>query len=368
MWSPDTQAVHAGRPEHAPGAPVNTPITLTSTYVHSAEVGYARDGNESWFALEDALAALEGGHATLFSSGLAAASALSSLIPMGGKVVVPQATYFGVKNIFVELEKRGALELTVVPSGETTDIVNALAGADLVWLESIANPTMTIADIPTIAMAAKAQSALVVVDSTFATPLRQKPLDLGADIVMHSATKYIGGHSDLLMGITVCASAEHAHRMAAYRHDHGATPGALETYLALRGLRTLALRLERAEANALELATRLSAHPKVTKVNYPGLADNSEYVLAQKVLPTGCGAMLSFEVDADPKVIDSSLEKLQLITHATSLGGVESLIERRARYQSEADGGVPLNLIRFSVGIENVDDIWEDLTAALGRL
>ena len=368
MWSPDTQAVHAGRPEHVPGAPINTPITLTSTYVHSSDVSYARDGNETWFALESALASLEGGHATLFASGLAAATAISSLIPVGGKVVVPQATYFGVKNIFVELEMRGAIELTVVPSADTTDIINALTGADLVWLESIANPTMAVADIPTIAKAAKAQGALVVVDSTFATPLRQKPLELGADIVMHSATKYIGGHSDLLMGVTVCASAENAQRMAAYRHDHGATPGALETYLALRGLRTLALRLERAEANALELATRLLAHPKVMKVNYPGLAGNSEFGLAQKVLPTGCGAMLSFEVDADPKSIDASLEKLNLLTHATSLGGVESLIERRARYQREADGGVPLNLIRFSVGIENVEDIWADLTAALNRL
>jgi cystathionine gamma-synthase len=350
------------------GSAMNVPITLTSTYVHGSEVGYARDGNESWFALEAALSELDGGHATIFSSGLAAATAIASLIPLGGKVVVPNATYFGVKSIFQKLEERGLIKLEIVDGSKTENILNACEGTSIVWLESIANPTMLVSDIPSIAQAAHAHGALVVVDSTFATPLRQKPLDLGADIVLHSATKYIGGHSDLLLGVTVCKSTGHAKAMASYRHDYGATPGALETYLALRGLRTLAVRLDRAEANAMELAKRLAEHAIVSKVNYPGLIGNTEYEIAQRVLPNGASAMLSFELRAEPGAIDIALEGLKLISHATSLGGVESLIERRARYESEASGGVPLNLVRFSVGIENVDDLWNDLTGTLANL
>ncbi|MEN9679983.1 MAG: hypothetical protein RLZ57_1112, partial [Actinomycetota bacterium] len=222
--------------------------------------------------------------------------------------------------------------------------------------------------IPAIAAAAKKVGALSVVDATFATPLRQKPIELGADIVLQSATKFIGGHSDLLLGAVICKSAEHSAKISSYRHEFGAIPGSLEAFLALRGLRTLAVRLDRSEANAIELAKRLKVHPKVLKVNYPSLEGDSQFEKAKRVLPNGCGAMVSFELDAKPEQVDQLLSGLKLISHATSLGGVESLIERRTRYDVEVQAGVPMTLCRFSVGIENVEDIWADLEAAIKKV
>jgi cystathionine gamma-synthase len=366
--TPETLAVHAGRPSRVPGAPLSTPITLSSTYVHTAAIEYGRDGNDGWSALETALAALDGGRALTFASGLASATAIASLVPAGGKVVLPQAAYYGVKGIFQALERNKLIELVLVDGSDTAAYIEASHGAHLVWMESIANPTMVVTDIPTITTAAKANGAITVVDATFATPLRQKPLEYGVDIVMHSVTKYLAGHSDLLLGAAITNSAEIYDQLFSYRHDHGAIPGGLETYLALRGVRTLGVRLERAEANALDLSQRLASHPRVTKVNYPGRVGDSQYEVAQKVLPDGASAMMSFELDATPEQVDSMLEGLNLITHATSLGGVESLIERRARYAPEANAGVPLTLCRFSVGIENVEDLWQDLATALAQL
>jgi cystathionine gamma-synthase len=234
----------------------------------------------------------------------------------------------------------------------------------MVWVESIANPLLVVADVPAIAAGARERGALTVVDSTFATPLRQKPLALGADIVMHSATKFIGGHSDLLLGVVVCRDLEHASAMSAFRHDHGSIPGALESYLALRGLRTLAVRLDRAEASAAELARRLLAHPLVSAVHYPGLPGDSQHGQAARALPDGCGPMLSFEVEGTIAQTDAFLDRLRLFAHATSLGGVESLIERRSRYVGDAAVVGP-TLCRVSVGLENVEDLWADLDAAL---
>lgn len=367
-WDDNTIAVQAGRPLRVTGAPMNEPITLSATYVHTADIGYGRDGNNGWAALERALSQLDGGHAVTFASGLAAATAISSLVPTGGLVVIPQAAYYGVKGIFGALAERGQIRLQLVDASDTDAVIAACDGAAMVWMESIANPTLVVADVPKIVAAAKKAGALAVVDATFATPLRQKPLELGADIVMHSATKFIGGHSDLLLGAVTSQSEEHATAIAAFRHDNGAIPGALESFLALRGLRTMAVRLDRAQANALELAKRLSAHQKVSKVNYPGLEGDSQFDIAQRVLPHGSGAMLSFELASTAEKVDAALEELTLITHATSLGGVESLIERRARYDAELNAGVPETLCRFSVGIEDVDDIWNDLEKAFSHL
>jgi cystathionine gamma-synthase len=252
----------------------------------------------------------------------------------------------------------------MTPPDDTAAILAAADGADMVWVESIANPLMVVADVPAIAAGARQCGAISVVDATFATPLRQRPLELGADIVMHSATKLIGGHSDLLLGAAVCRDDAHADFLAAHRHDHGAIPGGLEAFLALRGLRTLAVRLDRAEASAADLARRLASHPNITKVYYPDLARDSQHERATRVLPNGSGPMLSFEVAGTVEQTEAVLSGLRLLTHATSLGGVESLIERRARYAGDAAVVGP-TLCRMSVGIENVEDLWADLNGGL---
>ena len=367
-WRPETVTVQAGRPARTPGAPMNPPITLSTTYVHTSDIGYGRDGNSGWIALETALGKLEGGIAVTFASGLAAATAIADLVPTGGTVVLPNAAYYGVKNVFQRMEAHGRLKVRIVDADKSEKVIAALDGAKMVWMESVANPSMVVTDIPAITAEAQKRGITSVVDSTFVSPLRQRPLDLGADIVLHSATKVISGHSDLLLGAVVCKSQEHAAFMVTHRHDHGAIPGALEAYLALRGLRTLAIRLEKAQSNALELAKRLKAHPFVTKVNYPGLADDSQHQKALRVLPQGSGNMLSFEIKGTPEQTDEILSNLKLITHATSLGGVESKIERRTRYAGDVAAGVPMTLCRLSVGIENVEDQWSDLDSAMKRV
>ena len=363
-WSAATVAVQAGRPVRDPGAPMNEPITLSATYVHTVPVEYGRDGNAGWAALETALGALDGGRAVTFGSGLAAATAIADLVPMGGTVVLSAVTYYGVRNIFERLAARGRLNVRFAGADDTEAFIAATAGASMVWIESIANPLMVVADVPAIAAAARAAGALTVVDATFATPLRQRPLDMGADIVMHSATKFIGGHSDLLMGAAVCRDEAHAAFLVSHRHDHGAIPGALEAFLALRGLRSLAVRLDRSEATAAELARRLAAHPGVSVVHYAGLPGDTFHERAARVLPKGAGAMLSFEVAGSIEQTEAFLAGLGLVTHATSLGGVESLIERRARYAADAALVSP-TLCRFSVGLEDVEDLWADLAGSL---
>ena len=363
-WSADTVAVQAGRPARVPGAPMNAPITLSSTYVHEARLSYGRDGNSSLGALEAALGALDGGRAVTFASGLAATTAIAALVPPGGTVVLPSVAYFGVRNIFDRMRSDGRLHVRMVPADDTAAVLAAAEGADMVWMESIANPLIVVADVPAITAGARKRGAVTVVDATFATPLRQRPLDLGADVVLHSATKLIAGHSDVLLGAAVCKETVHADFLATYRHDHGAIPGAFDAFLALRGLRTMAVRLDRAEASAMELARRLASHPHVARVNYPGLPGDPQHERASRVLPNGSGSMLSFDVAGTVEQTEAFLARLHLVTHATSLGGVESLIERRARYAGDASIVGP-TLCRLSVGIENVEDLWTDLDIAL---
>jgi len=343
---------------------MNLPISMSSTYVHDAALEYGRDGSATYGALEAALGALEGGTAVAFATGLAAATAIADLVPPGGAVVLSSVTYYGVRSIFERLQAAGRLQVRMAPADDAGALLAAADGADMVWVESIANPLLVVADVPAIAAGARERGALTVVDATFATPLRQRPLELGADIVMQSATKFIGGHSDLLLGAAICRAGAHAEAVAAFRHDHGSIPGALEAFLALRGLRTLAVRLDRAEASAAELARRLASHPLVSAVHYPGLPGDSEHARAARVLPHGCGPMLSFEVAGSVEQTEAFLGRLRLFTHATSLGGVESLIERRARYEGDAAVVGP-TLCRASVGLENLEDLWADLDAAL---
>jgi len=347
---PSTIAVTAGRPDHTSDNPLNVPLTMASTYVAGGDLEYGRYGNPTWTAFEDALGALEGGRALAFASGLAAVSTVLDLVGQGQTVVAPRHAYNGTVLQLADLESRGRLSANLVDITDTDAVVAACADAALVWLESPTNPALEIADIPTITAAAHEAGAYVVVDNTFATPLLQTPLEHDVDLVVHSATKYLAGHSDALLGAVVTKDDELYAVLKGRRDLVGAVPGTLEAWLALRGLRTLHLRVERAQANAMELARRLAAHPAIGEVRYPGFGGIVSVVLAQ-------GAMAA----------DLLTHKTSLWVHATSLGGVESTFERRRRWKTEAPT-IPDGLVRMSVGIEDVDDLWDDLVRALDTL
>ena len=359
----ETLVVSAGRPESLPGAALSPPVAFASTYHADGELVYGRYHNPTWAAFEEALGQLEGGSALAFSSGMAAAAAVLEEVPVGGRVVAPASAYHGVRELLADQRTSGRLEFELVDGADTSASISALPGAQLLWIETPSNPLIGIADIAALAKAARDAGVMTVVDSTFATPLLQRPLELGADAVMHSATKYLGGHADLVMGVIAARDAELLRRLRHRRDIGGAVPGAMEAFLALRGLRTLAVRLERAEANARVLSERLAAHPAIERVHYPGLTGDPGHDLAAQQM-RGFGAMLSFVVRGDADAAERICAAVRVITHATSLGGVESLMERRARWPGDA--GVPPGLIRLSVGIEHVDDLWIDLERALG--
>jgi cystathionine gamma-synthase len=344
---PATIAVTAGRPAHQPDAPLNEPITMASTYVAGGDREYGRYANPTWTAFEDALGALEGGRCLAFASGLAAVATIFDLVGHGEKVVAPRHAYNGSLLQLADLEARGRVTAELVDIADTEAVVAACEDASLVWLESPTNPALEVADLPAIIAAGHDAGAYVAVDNTFATPILQQPLSLGADLVVHSATKYISGHSDVLMGAIVTADDE-LHGVLKGRRDLvGAIPGAFEAWLALRGLRTLPLRVERAQANAAELVRRLGSHPAVSCVRYPGF-----------------GGIVSIELAGGADAADLVTRGTRLWVHATSLGGVESSFERRRRWRSEPRT-IPESLIRLSVGIEDVDDLWDDLSGAL---
>ncbi len=330
--------------------PLNEPITMASTFVAGGDREYGRWGNPTWQAFEEVLGELEGGRALAFSSGLAAVSTVLDLVGQGALVVAPANSYNGTILQLGDLESRGRVVTRLVDVTDTDAVVAACDDAALVWLESPTNPALEIADIETIAAAAHAAGAYVVVDNTFATPLLQQPIGLGADLVVHSATKYLGGHSDLLMGAIVTADDQLFGVLKGRRDLLGAVPGTLEAWLTLRGMRTLHLRLERAQANAAELARRLADHPAISEVRYPGFGGIVSIVLAQ-------GALAA----------DLLTHKTSLWVYTTSLGGVESTFERRRRWKSEPPG-IPDALVRLSVGIEDVEDLWRDLSGALDDL
>jgi cystathionine gamma-synthase len=343
---PATLAVHAGRPPRDVDQPLNVPITMASTYVAGGDLEYGRYANPTWTAFEDALGGLEGGRCLAFASGLAVVATVLDLVGPGETVVAPRHGYNGTTTQLADLEARGRVRALLVDIADTDAVVAACADAALVWVESPTNPAMEVADIPTIATAAHDAGARMVVDNTFATPLLQQPLDLGADLVVHSATKYLSGHADLVMGAAVTRDDELYAVLKGRRDLAGAIPGTFEAWLALRGLRTLPLRIERAQANATELARRLDEHPAVIEVRYPGFGGVVSIVLG----------------DAD--AADALTSGTSLWVHATSLGGVESTFERRRRWRSEPST-IPEGLVRLSVGIEDVEDLWEDLAAAL---
>ena len=349
--APASILVSAGRQPRVPGAGLNAPLELSSTYVADGPVNYARAGNPTWSAFEEALGALEGGSALVFSSGMAAIAAALSVAPEGAVVVAPTHAYNGTSAILESLEKAGRASVRRVDISNTVAVIAALEGADVLWAESPTNPMLEVADLPRLFEAAHAVDAVALCDNTFATPLVQQPLSMGADVVVHSVTKYLAGHSDVVLGATVTADTERGRRLqgalAQHRLLHGAIAGPMETWLALRGMRTMHLRVERSSANAAVLAARLQGHPALERTRYPGF-----------------GSIIAIEVHGGPERAETVAAQVQLWTHATSLGGVESLIERRRRHPSEPFT-VPDNLLRLSVGIEDVEDLWRDLGAAL---
>lgn len=366
-WRSDTVAVAAGRPPAEPGAPLNEPLVLASNF-RSAPPGetvgeYSRNnGTPGWAALETAVGALEGGLAVAFGSGMAAVAAVIEDLPVGARVVVPADSYQVVRGLLRAGTEQGRWLVQEVDITDTDAVVAAVAGADLLWLESPSNPLMEVADLPALCAAGRAAGARVAVDNTFATPLLQRPLDLGADVVVHSATKFLGGHSDLLLGVAVARQDAEYDRLWTRRVLAGATPGSLEAFLTLRGIRTLAVRVERAQASAGVLAERLAEHAAVDRVRYPGLPTDPGHARAAAQM-TGFGAMLSLEVAGGAAAADAVVAGVRLITAATSLGGVESTIERRAKLAGQEH--IPPGLLRLSVGIEHVEDLWADLAAAL---
>ena len=347
---PETSAITAGRPEAAPDASLNPPLIFSSTYHAGGPVGYGRYGNESWSALETAISQLEGGETLSFSSGMAAISAVFSILPIGAPVVASNQGYSGTMGLLNQHHASGRLEVRFVDITNTEEVIGAMKGAALLWLESPTNPCLDLADLPALISAAKKLTIGVGVDNTFATPLVQQPLSMGADIVMHSVTKFLAGHSDVVLGSLSISDPALFKRLEEARRFNGSIPGPFEAWLALRGIRSFPVRFRAAEKNAQQLVTRLQSHAKITKVRYPGF-----------------GAVISFEIDGTAEQAEKVCESSRLITHATSLGGIESLWERRRRWALESPS-VPEQLIRLSVGCEHVEDIWQDIEQALGTL
>jgi cystathionine gamma-synthase len=362
----ETRLAVLGRGEHRAGEPPNVPIFPASNFRAAAGEPsgreYARgDGTPGWEAFEELIGDLEGGLAVCYASGMAAIAAVLDLLPVGARVVVPQDSYTGLRALLEDGETAGRWRVRTVDMTRDDELAAAITDADLVWLETPSNPLLHVVDIREVVARAAGAGALVAVDNTFATPLLQTPLTLGVDLVVHSATKFIGGHSDLLAGVAVCRRREHHARLRRRREVAGATPGALECFLALRGARTLALRLRQAQGTAGELAGRLRTHPGVDRVHYPGLPDHPQHARAAEQM-RGFGAVLGLEV-ADAATADRVCADVQVIVHATSLGGVETTIERRAKLPGQQH--VPAGLLRLAVGCEHLEDLWDDLAAAL---
>jgi cystathionine gamma-synthase len=360
--SVESWLVSAGR-DRRPGSPLNVPPVPASTFVLGESRAYSRDdGTPGWDALEEIVGGLEGGSSVSFASGMAGIAAIFDQLPTGSVVALPDDCYQGVAGFAKAGQARGRWTVQRLAVADTAGWVEMCGVADLIWLESPSNPLLTVADLDTICAAPRKQGAILGVDNTFATPLNQRPLALGADVAVQSVTKFIGGHSDLLGGVVTVRDAKLLAALREARELAGATPGTLETFLAIRGARTLALRLERGQHNAMTLAERLARHPNVTLTRYPGLASHPTHEAARRQLK-GFGTIISFDMRGDATAADFVCAGLKLIQHATSLGAGESTIERRASIPGQEH--LPPSLLRLSVGIEAVEDLWTDLDQAL---
>jgi cystathionine gamma-synthase len=373
----ETRAIHEGQePDPATGA-VTVPIYQTSTYVQEA-IGehkgyeYSRVSNPTRTALQLCLASLEGAdHGVAFASGLAAATTLMHLVSPGERVVAVNDVYGGIYRMFSQVYEPKGYVFEWVPAAElSTNLGDHLdERTRLVWLESPTNPLLNIVDIQAAAEAAHAAGALVVVDNTFATPYLQRPLELGADVVMHSTTKYLGGHSDVIGGFLATNDPTVAERLRFLQKSLGGVPGPFDAWLVLRGLKTLAVRMRRHCENARAVAEFLAAHPRVERVLYPGLEDHPGHEIAARQM-ADFGGMVCFLAESEEEAV-GLVARTAIWKLAESLGGVESLIEHPARmtHASTADApfAAPRNLVRLSVGLESPDDLIADLEAALVR-
>jgi cystathionine gamma-synthase len=358
---PESWLVSAGR-DSGPGSPLNVPLIPASNFIIGSGREYSRDdGTPTWESLEVLVGGLEAGKAVAFASGMSAISAVFEQLAVGAVVALPDDCYQGVSGLASGGVERGRWALQRLPVNDTDAWIRACSVADLIWLESPSNPLLTVMDLQAICAAPRKPEGIVAVDNTFATPLNQRPLDFGATVSIQSATKLIGGHSDLLAGVAVTRDDELYRALRKSRELNGATPGTLEAFLAVRGARTLAVRLQRSQQTAMLLSERLEKHALVTCVRYPGLQSHPTHSLAKRTL-NGFGTVISFDLHGGADVADAVCRNVRLIRHATSLGAVESTIERRAAIPGQ--GHLPQSMLRLSVGIEDAEDIWSDLEAA----
>jgi cystathionine gamma-lyase len=362
---PSTRAVHAGIPEAEQGKPLAPGPVLAAPFhlqgeKDAAPYGYGRDGNPTWTAVEAALGTLEDAEAVLFSSGMAAVCAvLEPALGAGDVLVAVHDGYPGVRNVANDRLAPRGVEVRFVPT-DTEAIVAACEGATLVWVETPSNPALDVCDIAAVAEAAHAAGARLAVDNTLATPLGQRPLDLGADAVMYSATKALSGHSDIVLGGVSLRDPAWADTLRKHRSQGGAIAGPFEAWLLHRSLPTLGLRLERQSANALALARFLRDHPAVLDVRHPGLEDHPQHALAARQM-TLTGPLVGFTLDGAERA-QRFLAACRLVAEATSFGGVHSSAERRLRWEMD---DVSPGFIRFSAGLEAAEDLVADVCAAL---
>jgi cystathionine gamma-synthase len=369
----ETQAIHATNLVDETAGAIATPIFLTTTFTRDADGSYpkghmySRNSNPNRDALEKGLAVLEGGaKAFAFASGLAAVSAVFQCMKSGDHVLMPAVGYYASMKLAEEIMGPWGLQMTQVDMEDMDAIKAAIQpNTKLVWVETPANPLLGISDIQAICTLAHSHGILVGVDNTIATPILQNPISLGADIVMHATTKYIGGHSDVLGGAIIMKEEnDWSARIKRVQILMGATQSPMDCYLLARGLKTLPLRMREHSASALALAQRLENHDAIERVHYPGLASHPQHALAKRQMPHGFSGMISIQIKGDEANARKVVSKLTLFQQATSLGGVESLAEHRKSIEGP-DSKTPGNLVRLSVGLEHVDDLWEDLDQAL---
>ena len=374
-----TRAIHTGQdPDPATGATI-VPIYQTSTYTQEAPgkhkgYEYSRTGNPTRTALEECVAALEGaGHGLAFASGLAATTAVMSLLGPGDHIVAGDDLYGGSYRLFDKvLQKSNGLDFTFVDTTDPESVEAALRPeTKMLWIETPTNPMLTLSDIALLSEMAHGRGATVAVDNTFASPYFQQPLALGADIVVHSTTKYMGGHSDVVGGAAVTSNPELHERMAFYQNAAGGVPGPFDSWIVLRGLKTLAVRMRQHEENALAVARFLQDHTQVATVNYPGLPNHPQHELAKKQM-SGFSGMVSFTLKGGAEAAYAAVQKTHVFHFAESLGGVESLITHPATMTHAAipkeqreSRGVTDGLLRLSVGIEDAEDLVADLDRAI---
>jgi cystathionine gamma-synthase len=368
----ETIAIKSTENKFNDSAPVSTPIYLSSTYIRNSDGSYTNDfvysraNNPNRAIVEESIAILENGkQAFAFSSGMAAISAVFQSLKTGDHILLPDDIYYAVRRLMEEVLKRWNLSYDLVDMSNIEAIKKAIKpNTALIWVESPSNPQLKLSDISAISEIAHKNKALCAVDNTWLTPVFQNPLELGADIVVHSTTKYFGGHSDVIGGCVVMNDETIAEKIKNIQILSGAVPAPFDCWLIARGIQTLKLRIKQQSKNALKLARYLEKHPKIEKVLYPGLESHPQHLLAKKQQKKGFGAMLSVLIKGNENETTAVAAKLAYFTLATSLGGVESLVEHRKSVEG-VDSPTPYNLLRISVGIEHIDDLIADWENAL---